>query len=183
MERVDILIPKDELEIKVKELAQKISEDYAGKEIYAICVLKGGVVFMIELIKELEVPVEMNYMAVSSYKDGTESSGKIDVIMDMDLDLTGKHVLFVEDIIDSGRTIEFLIDRAMSRNAASVKVCAILSKPSRRVCEVPLDYIGFEVPDEFIVGYGLDFNQRYRDLNYIGILNFEETDDCGDKGQ
>ena len=174
MEKVEVLIPKDSLSERVKQLAAEVTESYRGRSIYAVCVLKGGVVFMMDLLREIEVPFEMSFMDVSSYERGTESSGEIRVNLDMDNDLTGKHVLFVEDIVDSGRTLDFLTKMARERNAADVKTCTLLHKPDRTVFDVKIDFLGFEIPDEFVVGYGLDYNQKYRDLKYIGMMKFAD---------
>lgn len=173
METIQVMIPQEKLYSRVKELAEEITAHYAGKEIYAVCVLKGGVIFMIDLLREVGVPYEMSFMSVSSYGAGTESSGQITVKLDIDEDLTGKNVLFVEDIVDSGRTLDFLIKKAKDRNAADVKVCSLLHKPDRTVFDINIDFIGFTIPDEFVVGYGLDYNQKHRDLRYIGIIKFE----------
>lgn len=174
METVEVLISRDKLKKRINELAEIITGFYGEKSVYAVCVLKGGAMFMVDLLHEIELPYEMNFMSVSSYADGTESSGVINVSLDMDDDLTGKNVLFVEDIVDSGRTLDFLIKRAKSRNAADVRVCTLLHKPDRTLFDIPLDFVGFEIPDEFVVGYGLDYNQKYRDLKYIGMMRFED---------
>ena len=151
-------------------MGRQISEEYEGKQIHMICVLKGGVFFMCELAKRVSVPVSLDFMSVSSYGDGTASSGVVRIAKDLDESLEGKDVLVVEDIIDSGRTLYYLLDILAKRRPASMKLCTLLDKPDRRVRDVKVDYVGFEIPDEFVVGYGLDYAQKYRNLPYIGIV-------------
>ena len=168
-DKIRILIPEQEVDAKVKKIGEKISEDYAGKSVHLICVLKGGVFFTCELAKRITVPVSLDFMSVSSY--GTESSGVVKIIKDLDEPLAGKHVLIVEDIIDSGRTLSYLIEILKQRNPADIRICTLLDKPSRRVKkEVVVDYTCFSIPDEFVVGYGLDYDQKYRNLPYIGVV-------------
>ena len=155
-EHVEVLLSEEEVDARIYEIAEQINKDYEGKEIHMICILKGGSFFMCELAKRITVPVSLDFMSVSSYGGGTESSGRIKIIKDLDEDVMGKDVLVVEDIVDSGRTLSFLLD-----------------KPDRRVVEVPVDYTCFQIPDEFVVGYGLDYAQRYRNLPYIGIVRFD----------
>ena len=162
-------VVKKEIE-KVKELGAQITKDYEGKEVHLICVLKGGVFFMCELAKRITVPVSMDFMSVSSYGDGTASSGVVKIAKDLDETLEGKDVLIVEDIIDSGRTLYYLMDILSKRNPKSMKLCTLLDKPERRVKDVKVDYVGFNIPDEFVVGYGLDYAQRYRNLPFIGVV-------------
>lgn len=170
-DKIRVLIPEEEVDVKVKEIGEKISEDYAGKSVHLICVLKGGVFFTCELAKRISVPVSMDFMSVSSYGSGTESSGVVKIIKDLDEPLSGKHVLIVEDIIDSGRTLSYLIEILKKRNPADIKICTLLDKPSRRVKkEVEVNYTCFSIPDEFVVGYGLDYDQKYRNLPYIGVV-------------
>lgn len=170
-DKIRVLIPENEVDAKVKEIGKKISEDYAGKSVHLICVLKGGVFFTCELAKRINVPVSMDFMSVSSYGSGTESSGVVKIVKDLDEPLSGKHVLIVEDIIDSGRTLSYLIEILKKRNPADIKICTLLDKPSRRVKkEVEVDYTCFCIPDEFVVGYGLDYDQKYRNLPYIGVV-------------
>ena len=169
-ERIDVLISKEEVEKRIAELGKIISEEYEGKEIHMICVLKGGVFFMCELAKYITVPVTMDFMSVSSYGDETSSSGVVKIVKDLDEPLEGKDVLVVEDIIDSGRTLSYLMEILEKRKPNSMRLCTLLDKPDRRVREVRVDYVGFEIPDEFVVGYGLDYKQRYRNLPYIGIV-------------
>ncbi len=169
-ERIDVLISEEEVEKRIAELGKIISEEYEGKEIHMICVLKGGVFFMCELAKYITVPVTMDFMSVSSYGDETSSSGVVKIVKDLDEPLEGKNVLVVEDIIDSGRTLSYLMEILEKRKPNSMKLCTLLDKPDRRVREVRVDHVGFEIPDEFVVGYGLDYKQRYRNLPYIGIV-------------
>lgn len=167
---VKVLIPEEEVSKKIREIGEKISADYAGKELHVICILKGGVFFMCELVKHITVPVTHDFMSVSSYGDGTESSGRVKIIKDLDDSIEGKEVLIVEDIIDSGRTLHHLLQLLRARNPKSVRLCTLLDKPDRRVVEVPVEYTGFSIPDLFVVGYGLDYAQHYRNLPYIGVV-------------
>lgn len=170
-DKIRILIPEAEVDAKVEEIGRKISEDYAGKSVHLICVLKGGVFFTCELAKRISVPVSLDFMSVSSYGSGTQSSGVVKIIKDLDEPLAGKHVLIVEDIIDSGRTLSYLVEILKQRGPADIKICTLLDKPSRRVKkEVEVDYTCFSIPDEFVVGYGLDYDQKYRNLPYIGVV-------------
>ena len=169
-ERVKVLVPEEDVAKRIKELGEQISKDYAGKQVHLICVLKGGVFFMCELAKRITVPVSMDFMSVSSYGDGTKSSGVVKIAKDLDETLEGKDVLIVEDIIDSGRTLYYLMDILPKRNPKSMKLCTLLDKPERRVKDVKVDYVGFNIPDEFVVGYGLDYAQRYRNLPFIGVV-------------
>ena len=169
-ESVRVMISEAEVTKRIEEMGHEISEDYAGKQIHLICILKGGVFFMCELAKRISVPVSMDFMSVGSYGDGTTSSGVVRIVKDLDESLEGKDVLVVEDIIDSGRTLYYLLDVLKKRHPNSMKLCTLLDKPDRRVRDVRVDYVGFEIPDEFVVGYGLDYAQRYRNLPYIGIV-------------
>ena len=174
-EKVKMLIPEEEVNARIEELGKKISEEYAGKQVHLICVLKGGVFFMCELAKRITVPVTMDFMSVSSYGDGTQSSGIVKIAKDLDESLEGKDVIVVEDIVDSGRTLYYLLDILRKRGPKSMKLCTLLDKPERRVVkDIKVDYCGFNIPDAFVVGYGLDYNQRYRNLPYIGVVEFEE---------
>lgn len=164
------LIPEDELNQRVRELGRQISEDYQGKEVHVICVLKGAVMFMVDLAKHITVPVTMDFMAVSSYGNETKSSGIVKIIKDLDESIEGKDVIVVEDIIDSGRTLSYLVHLLSERGPNSIKICTLMDKPDRRVVDVDVDYIGFSIPDEFVVGYGLDYNQYYRNLPYIAVV-------------
>ncbi len=170
MEKIKVMITEEEVCKRVSDLGKKISEDYAGKEIHLVCVLKGGVFFMCELAKRITIPVTMDFMSVSSYGDDTKSSGVIRIAKDLDESLKGKHLLVVEDIIDSGRTLSYLMEMFEQRLPESIRLCTLLDKPDRRVVDVNVDYVGFEIPDEFVVGYGLDYAQKYRNLPYIGVV-------------
>lgn len=172
-ERVEVLLSEEKVNARIRELGELISKEYAGKSVHLIGILKGGCFFMCELAKRITVPVTIDFMSVSSYGSSTESSGVVKVVKDLDESLIGKHVLVVEDIIDTGRTISYLVELLKGKGAADVKLCALLDKPERRVVDVKADYIGFPIPDEFVVGYGLDYAQRYRNLPYIGIVKFE----------
>lgn len=169
-ETIRELISEEEVDKRIRELGEQISKDYAGKQIHLICVLKGGVFFMCELAKRITVPVSMDFMCVGSYGDGTKSSGVVRIAKDLDESIEGKEVLIVEDIIDSGNTLYYLMDVLHRRHPDSLRLCTLLDKPERRVKDVKVDYVGFEIPDEFIVGYGLDYAQKYRNLPYIGVV-------------
>ena len=169
-ETIRVLIPEEKVDERIRELGEMISRDYAGKQVHLICVLKGGVFFMCELAKRITVPVSMDFMSVGSYGDGTSSSGVVKIAKDLDETLEGKDVLVVEDIIDSGRTLHYLLEVLKKRQPKSMRLCTLLDKPDRRVADVKVDYVGFEIPDEFVVGYGLDYAQKYRNLPYIGVV-------------
>ncbi len=169
-ETVEVLVNEEKVAERIEELGRQISEDYAGKQVHLICVLKGGVFFMCELAKRIRVPVSMDFMSVSSYGDGTASSGVVKIVKDLDETLENKDVLVVEDIVDSGRTLSYLLDVLKKRGPRSMRLCTLLDKPDRRVRNVKVDYTGFEIPDEFVVGYGLDYAQKYRNLPYIGVV-------------
>lgn len=169
-EKINVLIPEEEVDKKIAELGKQISEDYAGKSVHLICILKGSVFFMCELAKRITVPVTMDFMSVGSYGDGTKSSGIVRISKDLDEALEGKDVIIIEDIIDSGRTLYYLMDILSQRKPNSMKLCTLLDKPDRRVKDVKVDYVGFSIPDEFVVGYGLDYAQKYRNLPFIGIV-------------
>ena len=170
METIRVLLSEEEVNKKIGEVAAQINADYAGKSVHLICVLKGGVFFMCELAKRITVPVSMDFMSVSSYGDDTKSSGVVRIVKDLDESLAGKHVIIVEDIVDSGRTLAYLKELLMGRGTADIKICTLLDKPSRRVKAVHVDYTCFAIPDEFVVGYGLDYAQKYRNLPYIGVV-------------
>lgn len=169
-DKIKILITEEEVDKKIKELGNQISKDYEGKEVHLICVLKGGAYITCELSKRITVPVSLDFMSVSSYSNGTVSSGRIKIIKDLDDPIEGKDVLIVEDIIDSGRTLNNLLELLKSRKPNSIKICTLLDKPERRVTDVTVDYVGFNIPDEFVVGYGLDYAQKYRNLPFIGVV-------------
>ena len=173
-EKIKVLISEEEVDARIRELGEKISKEYEGKQIHLICVLKGGVFFMCELAKRITVPVSMDFMCVGSYGDGTKSSGVVRLAKDLDESIENKEVLIVEDIIDSGRTLYYLIDILKKRNPKSVHLCTLLDKPERRVRDVKVDYTCFDIPDEFVVGYGLDYAQKYRNLPYIGVVEVAE---------
>ena len=172
-ESIKVLVPEEEVDARIRALGEQISKDYEGKQIHLICVLKGGVFFMCELAKRITVPVSMDFMCVGSYGDGTKSSGVVRIAKDLDESIEGKDVLIVEDIIDSGRTLKYLSDILKSRGAKSVRICTLLDKPERRVVDVKVDYTGYNIPDEFVVGYGLDYAQKYRNLPYIGVVELD----------
>ena len=169
-EKIKVLISEAEVDARIRELGEKISKEYEGKQIHLICVLKGGVFFMCELAKRITVPVSMDFMCVGSYGDGTKSSGVVRLAKDLDESIENKEVLIVEDIIDSGNTLYYLMDVLRQRKPASLRLCTLLDKPDRRVKDVHVDWTGFEIPDEFVVGYGLDYAQKYRNLPYIGVV-------------
>lgn len=174
-ETIRTLIGEGQVAVRIRELGEEISRDYAGREIHMICVLKGGVFFMCDLAKRIDVPVTLDFMSVSSYGSETSSSGVVKIVKDLDQPLEGKDVLIVEDIIDSGRTLGYLIEILKKRNPKSLRLCTLLDKPDRRVVDnVVVDYCGFQIPDEFVVGYGLDYAQKYRNLPYIGVVELGE---------
>ncbi len=174
MERIEVLFSEQEVDRRIAEIGAQISSDYQGRDIHMICVLKGGAPFMCELAKRITVNVSLDFMSVSSYGSGTSSSGVVRIVKDLDEPLEGKDVIIVEDIIDSGRTLSHLLDIFRKRNPASIRLCTLLDKPDRRVVDdVNVDYVGFRIPDEFVVGYGLDYNQKYRNLPYIGVVKFD----------
>ena len=171
-EKISVLISENDVDAKIAEIGKQISEEYAGKQVHLICILKGSVFFTCELAKRITVPVSMDFMSVSSYGDGTSSSGIVKIAKDLDETIEGKDIIVIEDIIDSGRTLSYLLEVLAKRNPSSMKLCTLLDKPDRRVKDVKVDYVGFEIPDEFVVGYGLDYAQKYRNLPYIGIVEF-----------
>lgn len=168
------LFKPEQLQVRIRELGAEISRDYKGKDLLLVCVLKGGILFLTDLMRSLTIPHAIDFMAISSY-GGTriESSGVVRILMDLNSNIENRNVLVVEDIVDTGRTLHYIIENLMTRDPASLKVCTLLSKPSRREIEVKLDYVGFEIPNEFVVGYGLDFDELYRNLNFIGVLKEE----------
>lgn len=168
-----ILLSKEQIAEKVKELGQQLAKDYKEKNPLVICVLKGAAPFMSNLIMEMNIPLEMDFMAVSSYGASTKSSGVVKIIKDLDTPVEGRHVIVVEDIIDSGLTLSYLLDILKRRNAETIKLVTLLDKPHRRTVDLKPDYCGFVVPDEFVVGYGLDYAEKYRNLPYIGVLKSE----------
>ena len=174
MENIRVMISEEDVNKRIAEMGAQISEDYAGKEIHLIAILKGSVFFACELAKRITVPVSMDFMSVSSYGDDTKSSGVVRIAKDLDEPLEGKDVLIVEDIIDSGRTLSYLIEILKQRNPNSIRLCTLLDKPERRVRDVRVDYCCFNIPDEFVVGYGLDYAQKYRNLPFIGVVELGE---------
>ena len=179
-DKISVLIPEEKVIDKIKERGERISTDYAGKEVYLICILKVGVFFACELAKHITVPVSLDFMQVSSYGNATSSSGIVRIKKDLDDSMEGKEVIIVEDIIDSGRTLHYLIPVLKQRNPESIRLCALLNKPDRREVDVQIDYLGFDIPDEFVVGYGLDYAQKYRNLPFIGIV---EPDVSGEEAE
>ena len=176
-EHVKVLLSEKEVDDRIQAIGEQISRDYAGREIHLICVLKGGVFFTCELAKRLNMPVSMDFMSVSSYGAGTVSSGVVRIIKDLDEPLEGKNVLIVEDIIDSGRTLAYLIEVLKQRGPKDIHLCTLLDKPERRVKkQVKVDYTCFTIPDEFVVGYGLDYDQKYRNLPYIGVVEQDQEE-------
>lgn len=169
----EVLLEASAIQHKVAEIGQAITRDYQGKDLGLICILKGAVVFMSDLIRHIELPVTLDFMAISSYGAGTKSSGVVRILKDLDHPIEGQHILIVEDIVDTGLTLRYLVENLRSRRPASLKVCTLLDKPSRRRVECVPDYNGFQIPDCFVVGYGLDYNERYRNLPYIGVLKPE----------
>lgn len=169
-DKIRILISEEDVDKKIGEIGKVISEKYAGKPVHLICVLKGGVFFMCELAKRITTSVSMDFMSVSSYGSGTVSSGTVKIVKDLDESIEGKNVIIVEDIIDSGRTLKALKELLLQRNPKSIEVCTLLDKPDRRVVDVDVNYTCFNIPDEFVVGYGLDYDQKYRNLPYIGVV-------------
>lgn len=172
-ETVRVMLTEEEVDAKIQQIGEQISKDYAGKQVHLICVLKGGVFFMTELSKRITVPVSMDFMSVSSYGSDTKSSGVVKIVKDLDEPLEGKEVIVIEDIVDSGRTLSYLLEMLKKRGPKSLALCTLLDKPDRRVVDVHVDYTGFSIPDEFVVGYGLDYDQKYRNLPYIGVVELD----------
>ena len=173
-EHVRVMLTEKEVDDRIQAIGEQISKDYAGKQVHLVCVLKGGSFFMCELAKRITVPVSLDFMSVSSYGSDTKSSGVVKIVKDLDESLKGKDVLVVEDIVDSGRTLSYLLDMLKARGPKSMALCTLLDKPDRRVIDVKVDYTGFLIPDEFVVGYGLDYDQRYRNLPYIGVVEVDQ---------
>lgn len=173
-ERVEKMLSAEEIDKRLDELAEELYQEFGDEQVELVCALKGAVVVTVDLAKKMKMPVTLNFMSVSSYGDGTESSGNINVKMDLDEDINGKNVLIVEDIIDTGRTLKKLKELLLFRKPKKLKIVTLLDKPDRRVADISADFVGFEIPDAFVVGYGLDYAQRYRNLNYVGVVHFEE---------
>ena len=167
----EIMIEQDRLQARIRELGEEISRDYAGRDLLLVGVLKGAVFFMADLMRELTVPCEIDFMAISSYGAQTDSSGVVRILKDLDTNIAGRDVLVVEDIIDSGLTLSYLMRSLKARKPGSLEVCALMTKPERREIEVPVRYVGFEIPNKFVIGYGLDFAERYRNLPYVAVLH------------
>lgn len=172
-EHVRVLLSEAEVDARIQAIGDQISKDYAGKQVHLVCVLKGGSFFMCELAKRISVPVSLDFMSVSSYGRDTKSSGVVKIVKDLDESIKDKEVIVVEDIVDSGRTLSYLLEMLSDRGPASLRLCTLLDKPERRVVDVDVHYTGFQIPDEFVVGYGLDYDQRYRNLPYIGVVEFD----------
>lgn len=173
-ERVKVLLTEEEVDKRIRELGEQISREYEGEEVHLICVLRGSVFFTCELAKRITVPVSIDFLSASSYGSDTISSGVIKIVKDLEDPLMEKNVIVIEDIIDTGRTLSYLLKMLQERKPKSLRLCTLLDKPERRVAEVDVDYVGFQIPDEFVVGYGLDYAQKYRNLPYIGIVEFDE---------
>ena len=169
-EHVKVLLTEQEVDRRIQEIGEQISKDYEGKQVHLVCVLKGGSFFMCELAKRITVPVSLDFMSISSYGSDTKSSGVVKIVKDLDESIKDKDVIVVEDIVDSGRTLSYLLEMLRDRGPRSLSLCTLLDKPERRVIDVKVDYTGFEIPDEFVVGYGLDYDQRYRNLPFIGVI-------------
>lgn len=170
VKNISVYLTEEQISERVKKMGEQISRDYGDEPVYLICILKGSMFFTCELAKRITSPVEIDFMSVSSYGAGTSSSGVVKIGKDLDTTIEGKNVLVIEDIIDSGRTLSYLLDVLKRRNPNSVKLCTLLDKPDRRVVDVDVEYTGFTIPDEFVVGYGLDYDEKYRNLPYIGVL-------------
>lgn len=166
-----ILLSQDDIRVRIEDLGKQISVDYTGKELLVVSILKGAVIFVADLVRQLSIPARLDFMAVSSYGASTKSSGVVRIQKDLDQSIEGRHVLIVEDIIDTGLTLNYLVDNLKSRGPASIQICTLLDKPSRRKAQVDIEYNGFTIPDEFVVGYGLDYNESYRNLPYIMVLS------------
>ncbi len=173
-ERISVLLDEEKVDARIREIGEQISRDYEGRSVHLVCVLKGGTFFMCELAKRITVPVTMDFMSVSSYGNDTKSSGVVRIVKDLDESISDKHVIVVEDIVDSGNTLSYLLTILKERGPASLALCTLLDKPDRRVVDVAVDYTGFEIPDHFVVGYGLDYAQKYRNLPYIGVVELED---------
>jgi hypoxanthine phosphoribosyltransferase len=167
----EVLIDEERLQTRIRELGRELSADYEGRELLLVGVLKGAVFFMADLMRSISVPCEIDFMAISSYGASTDSSGVVRILKDLDINIENRHVLVVEDIIDSGLTLSYLLRNLESREPATLEICALLTKPSRREIDVPVKYVGFEIPNKFVIGYGLDFAERYRNLPYVGVLH------------
>lgn len=170
----EVLLSEEEIQQRTKELGQQISTDYEGQDLLLVCVLKGAITFLADLMREITIPHAIDFMAISSYGASTESSGVVRILKDLDTSIEGRNVLIVEDIIDTGRTLNYITRNLRTRQPKSLRICTLLSKPSRREIDIPLHYVGFEIPNKFVIGYGLDFAEIYRSLPYIGVLKQEK---------
>jgi hypoxanthine phosphoribosyltransferase len=170
----EILITEESIQARTHELGRQISQDYEGQDLLLVCVLKGAIAFLADLMQQIAVPHEIDFMAISSYGASTESSGVVRILKDLDTNIDGRNVLIVEDIIDTGRTLNYITQNLRTRNPSSLRICTLLDKPSRREIDIPLDYVGFEIPSKFVIGYGLDFGEIYRNLPYVGVLKQEK---------
>ena len=166
----EVLLTQEQIQQRVAELGQEIARDYAGKDLLFVCVLKGAILFLSDLMRATPLPLEVDFMAISSYGASTDSSGVVRILKDLDIAIEGRDVLIVEDIIDSGLTLSYLVRTLRGRKPASLEICALLTKPARRQSDVPVRYVGFDIPDAFVIGYGLDYAERYRSLPYVGVL-------------
>ncbi len=169
----EVLITSKDIKGKTAELAHQIMADYQGRDLLLVCILKGGLMFLADLMRQIDLPLEIDFMAVSSYGDSTESSGVVRILMDLETNIQGRNVLIVEDIIDTGRTLNYIIQNLRTRHPASLKICTLLNKTARRVLDIPVHYVGFEIPDKFVIGYGLDYGEIYRNLPFVGVLKPE----------
>ncbi len=173
-EKLTVMITEEEIEKRIKEIADEINKEYAGSEVHLVCVLRGGSFFMCELAKRIDLPVTLDFISCSSYGNDTKSSGVVRIVKDLSDSIVGKNVIVIEDVVDTGRTLKYLMHMLSERQPRSLKLCSLLDKPSRRVVEVDADYIGFTIPDKFVVGYGLDYAQKYRNLPYIAEVEISE---------
>jgi len=169
----EVLLSEEQIQARIGELAAQISAEYRGKDLLLVCVLKGGILFLTDLMRQLDIPHAIDFMAISSYGAGTETTGVVRILMDLNTSIEGKNVLIVEDIVDTGHTLDYILRNLSTRRPASLKVCTLLNKPSRRVIEVPIHYVGFDIPNKFVIGYGLDFGEKYRNLPFVGVLKPE----------
>lgn len=174
-DRISVLLEEEKVDARIRELGAQISMDYEGRSVHLVCVLKGATFFTCELAKRITVPVTLDFMSVSSYGNDTKSSGVVRIVKDLDESIRDKHVIVVEDIVDSGNTLSYLLTILNERGPASLALCTLLDKPERRRVDVAVDYTGFEIPDRFVVGYGLDYAQKYRNLPYIGVVELEDN--------
>jgi hypoxanthine phosphoribosyltransferase len=169
----EVLLSEEQIQARIGELAAQVSADYRGKDLLLVCVLKGGILFLTDLMRQLDVPHAIDFMAISSYGASTETSGVVRILMDLNTSIEGKNVLIVEDIVDTGHTLDYILRNLSTRRPASLRVCSLLNKPSRRMIEVPIHYVGFDIPNKFVIGYGLDFGEKYRNLPFVGVLKPE----------